>query len=62
MVNGERVRQARELRGLTQTELAERVDVRQSTIANIENGRLVPSNELIATLAMTLGFFIFHIH
>ncbi len=56
MINGERVRQARELRGFTQTELAGRVGVRQSTIAHIETGRSQPSKEVLEAIALQTGF------
>lgn len=60
IINGDRVRQAREIRGLTQTELAERVGVSQPTIAYIE--RTVsqqvfdPSSEIIEAIALQTGF------
>lgn len=55
-ISPERIRQARELRGKTQSELAVIAGTNQSTIANIENGRLVPSDELLDAIAMCLGF------
>lgn len=56
MINGDRVRQARELCAFTQTELAERLHVEQPTIARIENGTLKPSQGLIEALALQTGF------
>jgi Zn-dependent peptidase ImmA (M78 family)/DNA-binding XRE family transcriptional regulator len=56
MVSGARVRQARELKKLTQQELAEQVDTSQSTIALIEGGQFIPNNLLVARLALKLGF------
>ncbi len=56
MIHGERLRQARELRGLTQTELADRLAINQSTIAYIENGRLSPSDELVNSISLQTGF------
>ncbi len=56
MIYGERLRQARELRGFTQTELAERLGINQSTIAYIENGRLSPSVELVNSISLQTGF------
>jgi Zn-dependent peptidase ImmA (M78 family)/DNA-binding XRE family transcriptional regulator len=56
MLSGSRVKQARELRGWTQTELAERAGVSQSTIAYVENGRLSPSDDLVAALSLQTGF------
>lgn len=56
MVYGERVRHARQLRGLTQTELARRVGVSQPTIALIESGRDQPSDDVLASIALQTGF------
>ncbi len=56
MINGERVRQAREFHGLTQTELAGQVGLDQSAIAHIEAGRLQPSQGHIEAIAFRTGF------
>lgn len=56
MIHGERVKQAREFRGLTQTELARRVEVEQSSIAHIEAGLRQPSQELLEAIALQTGF------
>ncbi len=56
MINGYRIRQARELVRLTQTELADTVGTVQSSIAQIESGRLQPSEPLIEAIASRLGF------
>ena len=56
MINGYRIRQARELARLTQTELADAVGTVQSTIAQIESGRLNPSESLMEAIASCLGF------
>jgi Zn-dependent peptidase ImmA (M78 family)/transcriptional regulator with XRE-family HTH domain len=56
MISGDRVRQIRELRGYTQTELARRVGVRQSAIAQVESGLLVPSEATLHAIALQLGF------
>jgi Zn-dependent peptidase ImmA (M78 family)/transcriptional regulator with XRE-family HTH domain len=56
MINGYRIRQARELMRLTQTQLAESVEITQSTIAQIESGRFVPSDSLVDAIASLLGF------
>jgi Zn-dependent peptidase ImmA (M78 family)/transcriptional regulator with XRE-family HTH domain len=56
MINGYRIRQARELARLTQAELADAVETVQSTIAQIESGRLQPSESLIEAIALRLGF------
>jgi Zn-dependent peptidase ImmA (M78 family)/DNA-binding XRE family transcriptional regulator len=49
--NKDRIKQARELAGLTQQELAENIGVQQAWIAKIENGRKPPSFELMAAIA-----------
>lgn len=57
IVNGERVKQAREIRRLTQTELAEAVNVNQSTIARLEaNGIAQPNETLLHAIALRTGF------
>jgi len=56
MINGERVRQVRELLNLTQAELANKINVKQAAIARIESGALTPSESLIQTLAFATGF------
>lgn len=43
---GERIRQARERRGWTQTELAAKVGVGYKTVSNWETGNTVPQNRL----------------
>jgi Zn-dependent peptidase ImmA (M78 family) len=54
MIYGARVRQARELRGLTQSDLAEKVKRDQSLIAHVENGLKEPSDELLGLIALKL--------
>ncbi len=56
MFYGERLRQARELRRLTQSALGELVGRSQGTIANLEAGLLLPSQELLADIAKGTGF------
>jgi Zn-dependent peptidase ImmA (M78 family)/DNA-binding XRE family transcriptional regulator len=56
MISGDRVRQARELKKLTQHELAEQVETGQSTIALIEGGQFIPNSLLLTRLALNLGF------
>ena len=53
--NGDRIRQAREMAALTQSELARRVDVSQAMIAHIENGLKQPSVELAEAIARETG-------
>ena len=56
MINGERIKQARELRGLTQTELARGIKTTQSTIAQIENGLILPSEIILQRIILKTGF------
>lgn len=56
MINAERVKQARELCGLTQEELAERIQHDQSLIAQIESGSKQPSENVLVAIAMATGF------
>ena len=55
-MNGDRVRIAREFRGLAQTEVAAKLQIDQSTIAHIESGRLQPSDALLEAMAFQMGF------
>ena len=50
------VREARKRAGLTQTELAQRAGVPQSTVGRIESGARVPSTELVERLIRAAGF------
>jgi Zn-dependent peptidase ImmA (M78 family)/DNA-binding XRE family transcriptional regulator len=56
MINGFRIRQVRELRGLTQTELAESVGVTQTMIAYFESGRSEPTEKTLDAIALKTGF------
>ena len=56
MISYERLRQVREVRGLTQTELARLVGVNQSAIAAFEAGRKQPSQPLLEAMSLQLGF------
>ena len=55
-MNGERLRQARELCGLTQQELAELTGTVQSAIAQIEAAQFTPAPTLSQALAVHTGF------
>jgi Zn-dependent peptidase ImmA (M78 family)/transcriptional regulator with XRE-family HTH domain len=55
-VNGRRVRQARELRGLTQGALADLLGIDQTMVAHMERGTRHPSAELLDALASELRF------
>jgi Zn-dependent peptidase ImmA (M78 family)/DNA-binding XRE family transcriptional regulator len=54
LVNGTRVKQARELNGLTQATLADAIYVDQTMIAHIEGGTKQPTVELLETLSKLL--------
>jgi Zn-dependent peptidase ImmA (M78 family)/DNA-binding XRE family transcriptional regulator len=56
MFSGKRVRQVRELRRLTQDELARRIGKTQAAIAHIERGFKEPSAELVAAIAQHTHF------
>lgn len=47
--------EARSKAGLTQEELAERMQTSQSTIARLESGRTMPSGKTLAKLAKATG-------
>ncbi len=49
-----RLREVRTARGLTQTELAERIGVSRKTVNTVENGIFVPSTLLALALAREL--------
>lgn len=59
-VNGDRIRQAREIRGYTQQQLAERIGVTQPTIAYLERTLSLqlfePSDEMLQAIALQTGF------
>ncbi len=56
MIYGERVKQAREFKGLTQTELANLVGIKQSAISQIERNEFMPLGEILETIAEQTGF------
>jgi len=58
MIYGERIRQARELTGFTQSQLADRIGANQSFIAHIEQERRVPSPALLDAIAKQTGFLV----
>jgi Zn-dependent peptidase ImmA (M78 family)/DNA-binding XRE family transcriptional regulator len=61
LINGSRVKQARELRGLTQASLADALYVDQTMIAHIERGTKQPTSDLLSVMAdlldMPIDFF-----
>ena len=56
MIYGERIRQAREFKGLSQTQLASIVGIRQSTISEIEYNEISPSEYVLMNIAEQTGF------
>lgn len=56
MISGTRIKQAREIRGLNQAELAELVGLHQSNIARLEQGFYQPLDPIIQGIAMATGF------
>ena len=52
---GNRLREAREAKGWTQAELAERIGVSRKTVNTVENGVFVPSTVVALKLAGALG-------
>ena len=56
MINGLRLKQVRELLGLTQSELALKLSVAQPTVAYLEGGYLQPSQELLLNICECTGF------
>jgi Zn-dependent peptidase ImmA (M78 family)/DNA-binding XRE family transcriptional regulator len=55
-MNGYRLRLARGLRRLTQTQLAERAATSQATIAKLESGQMEASADLLERLTLQIGF------
>ncbi len=52
---GERIRDLRRKKGLTQSELAEAADISTSFVGHIERGEKVASLETVSSLATCLG-------
>ena len=51
---GERIKAARKLRGMSQTELSERLSVAPSTISNLEKGKSMVGVELLIRILLEL--------
>jgi Zn-dependent peptidase ImmA (M78 family)/DNA-binding XRE family transcriptional regulator len=56
MIVGDRVRQARTIKGLTQKQLADLVGVRQPAVAQFEHGSRQPSPETLEAIAFATAF------
>ena len=52
---GERVRQIRTQKKITQVELCHKIDIEQKTLSSIESGKMEPSLRNIEFLAIGLG-------
>ena len=50
-----RIRELREAKGLSQTQLAELIETKQPSIARIESGRALPRLEVLQRIASALG-------
>jgi transcriptional regulator with XRE-family HTH domain len=51
---GQRIRKAREERGLSQMQLAERIERRQAAVSDMENGRMQPDATTLVVMAQVL--------
>ena len=51
---GKRIRRARDDSGITQAELAEKIDRRQASVSHIENGKMAISAGTLARMALAL--------
>src|SRR5271157_2073255 len=56
MIYGERVKQAREFKGLNQTQLANIIGVKQAAISEIEYNEFTPSESILKEIAVQTGF------
>ncbi|HYP24127.1 MAG TPA: XRE family transcriptional regulator [Actinomycetota bacterium] len=56
MFNADRLRLARDVRGLKQSELAQRLGVKPSAVSQFEHGRSRPSESTLKALALALEF------
>lgn len=55
-MNGDRLKRAREIKGWTQLEMAEKAYVSQAAIARIEQNLLEPSEQTVQQIALATGF------
>jgi Zn-dependent peptidase ImmA (M78 family)/transcriptional regulator with XRE-family HTH domain len=56
VIFGEKLRLARELQGLTQVALADRVGVTQGVLSHFESGRSQPPEDVLQAIALQTGF------
>ena len=52
---GERLKNARMERGMTQKELAELIGISPNVLSKYENGKLIPSGDVLIRLSTVLG-------
>lgn len=52
---GQNIKKLREQKGLTQTELAEKVGLERASLSNIECGRRWPGTDVVVRIADVLG-------
>jgi Zn-dependent peptidase ImmA (M78 family)/DNA-binding XRE family transcriptional regulator len=58
MIYGERIKQAREINGLTQIELASIIGCKQAAIAQFENNVSLPSEDTLKLIGKATGFLV----
>ena len=56
MIYGERIKQAREFKGLSQTQLANIIGVKQAAISEMEYNEFTPSEPILKEIAKQTGF------
>lgn len=61
-MNGDRLKRAREIKGWTQSEMADAVGVSQAAIARIEQNLFEPSEQLIQQIALATSFPVSFFH
>lgn len=59
---GQRIRELRKARNLTQEKLAEMVEIGTANISYIETGRFSPSVETLAKLSEALGVYTYELY
>ena len=56
MINGDRIKQAREICGFTQAELAEQIAINRGTLTHYEVGRFEPPEDVLRAISQVTGF------
>lgn len=52
---GENIKNARQNKGLTQKDFAEKLGISQSQLSKYENGKAVPDGEILRNMSLVLG-------